>query len=80
MSLWSCEVVRLDGELKAYIGVQDDYTGRVVYSLRSLHLDGNDYYIVADGQHINVNGYRERCLAREDEIRRALEWYKKTKF
>lgn len=80
MALWHCEVVRLDGELKAYVGIQNDYTGNVSYSLRNLHLDGNNYYIVADGQHIKVNNEVESRLAYEDKIKHALEWYMKTKF
>lgn len=58
MSIWHKEVVRIDGDLKAYIGVQNDYTGAIKYSLREIHLDGDTYYCRADGQRICLNDAR----------------------
>ena len=80
MSIWHKEVVRVDGDLKAYIGVQNDYTGQIRYSLRDIHLDGNTYYCRADGQRVFLNTERENWLRHEDEVKSALAWYKKTKF
>lgn len=40
MSIWHKEVVRIDGELMAYVGVQDDYYGTIRYGLRNIHLTG----------------------------------------
>lgn len=80
MSIWHKEVTRLNGSLMAYIEVQNDYTGAVKGGLRTIHLDGNRYYCVADSQHIDVTSEREKFLAYEDKAKTAIEWWNKTKF
>ena len=80
MSIWHKEVVRVDGSLKAYIVVQNDFTGALIGGLREIHLDGDSYYARSDGMRVNVTEDRERYLRHEDEVKTALEWYHKTKF
>ena len=80
MGIWHKEVVRVNGELKAYIGVQDEWTGNVRYSLRDIHCDGDIYYCRADGTRVCVNDARRQCLEHEDLVKSALDWYRKTKF
>lgn len=80
MGIWHKEVVKVNGDLKAYIGVQNDWTGNIRYGLRDIHIDGNTYYAIADGQHVNVTSQRAQYLNHEGEVERALEWYRKTKF
>lgn len=80
MSIWHKEIIRLDGTLYAFVKIQDDYTGAIKRDIRDIHIEGNNYYIVADGGHVNVNEAREQFLQYEDRVRTALDWYRKTKF
>lgn len=80
MSIWHKEVLRVNGGLKAYIEVQNEWTGAIVGGLRDIHLDGDTYYARADGMRVNVTEDRDRFLRREDEVKTALDWYRKTKF
>lgn len=50
MSIWDTEIVRVDGELKAYVKVQNEIKGGITGCLRNIHLDGNRYYCRADGR------------------------------
>ena len=72
MSIYNSEIVRVDGSLKAYIEVQNDWTGNIRYRLCTIHIDGDDYYCIADGRRVILNDERRRVLDREDEIKRAL--------
>lgn len=80
MSIYHKEVLRVDGSLKAYIVVQNDWSGATIGGLRDIHLEGDTYYARADGNRVNVTKDRERYLRHEDEVKTALEWYHKTKF
>lgn len=80
MAIWHKEVVRVDGDLKVYIKVQDDYYGTIKGSLRDIHLDGDMYYCRADGHRIDVTDARRNFLAYEDKVKSALDWYDKTSF
>lgn len=80
MSIWHKEVVRIDGDLKAYVEVQDDYSGSIRGGLRDIHLEGNNYYVRADGNKVDVTEARNNFLAYESKVKSALDWYNKTKF
>lgn len=80
MSIWHKEVIRVNGDLKAYIGVQNDWTGNVRYGIREIHLEGNSYYAMADGKHVDVTKLRDAYIAHEKKVEDALKWYEKTKF
>lgn len=80
MSIWHKEILRVDGDLKAYIEVQDDYTGNIRGGLRDIHLEGNNYYVRADGNRVDVTEARDNFLRYEDKVKSALDWYNKTKF
>ena len=80
MSIWHKEVLRVDGDLKAYIEVQDDFTGNIRGGLRDIHLEGNTYFARADGNRVNVTEARDNFLRYESKVKDALEWYNKTKF
>lgn len=77
MSIWHKEVVRIDGELMAYVGVQDDYYGTIRYGLRNIHLTGDTYWCEADHAHVVLNNEREKLLKYEDLCKSAIEFYKK---
>ena len=81
MSVWHCELVRVDGELMAAVRIQDDWTGIIRTNLRKIHLDPktNHYWFSSEGQRVNVTEMREKFLREEDHIKEALKWYKDTR-
>lgn len=80
MSIYNYELVRLNGDIKAYVRIQNDWSGQITEGIRNIFLKDNNYYFHADGTTVNVNTRREDFLRREDQIRTALDWYQKTKF
>ena len=80
MSVYDYEIVRLNGELKCYVRIQNDWTGQIRDWLRDIFLDGSTYYCKADGQRINLTTAVEKYKLHEDEIKSALAWYRQTKF
>lgn len=80
MGIWHKEVIRVNGDLKAYIEVQDDYTGSIRGGLRDIHLDGNTYFVRADGKRIIVTEERQALLNYEDKCKNAIKWYDSTAY
>ena len=80
MSLYSLELVRLNGDIKAYVRIQNDWSGQITEGIRNIFLKDDRYYIRVDGQEHNVNAERDRFLMNEQHIEDALRWYKETKF
>lgn len=73
MSIWYKEVIRVNGDIKAYIEIQNEYTGSISCGIREIHLDGNQRYCRADGQKINVQTQYENLLRHEDRVRQGLK-------
>ena len=67
MSIWDKEIVRVDGELKVYVKIQNDVTGNIAGTLRNIHIDGN---------RVDVTAARERFLQNENYIKSAVEYCK----
>ena len=80
MGIWHKQVVRLNGDLMAYIEHQDDWTGRITKHIRAIKLDGNTYYCNFMGQRVTVNAEREDFTHEEETNKIARDWYRKTKF
>ena len=80
MSLYSLELVRLTGDIKAYVRIQNDWSGQITEGIRNIFLKDDRYYIRVDGQEVKVNAERDRFLMNEQQIKDALKWYKETKF
>lgn len=80
MSLYSLELVRLNGDIKAYVRIQNDWSGQITEGIRNIFLKDNRYYIRVDGCEHIVNRQREEFLMNEQHIKDALKWYKDTKF
>lgn len=75
MSTWSAEVIEADGNLFAYVRIQNDYTGNISGNFRRIYTDKNGKsYFKADGrnQYIDVRPY----LDRRDAIAKALKFYR----
>ena len=75
MSVWSKEVIKVDGHYKAYIGVQNDFTGQINYRLYTIYLKDNDYYVTADGRKVIVTSQRRQCIEHEELCKKAIDFY-----
>lgn len=74
MGIWETEVIRVDGNLFAYIRVQNEFTGNISGSFRRIYQDKKDghYYAKADGRNQDLSDVVQRFRAqqvREKEIR-----------
>lgn len=66
MAIWETEVIRVDGNLFAYVRVQNEYNGNISGSFRRIYQDKNgDYYAKADGSNQNLTNQVNRFLASE---------------
>ena len=50
MSIWDTEIVRANGDLYAFIRVQNEFTGNISGSFRRIYKDKDGYYAKADGK------------------------------
>ena len=76
MSLYDYTVARIGSRLMAYVEIQNDYTGATVKSLKKIYERNGEYFIRADGRIHNITRSVSSLLMREDEIKRALEYYR----
>lgn len=71
------EIVKVDGEYKAYVKIQNDWSGDVGGCLRDIHMDKDcRYYCIAGGRRCDVSRIRERYIKREQDIESAVEYAK----
>lgn len=73
MSIWDSEIVKADGNLYAYIRVQNDFTGNIAGSFRRIYKDKNGYYAKVDGSNHYFNNQVKLFKDREEQIRNALQ-------
>ena len=73
MSIWDSEIVKADGNLYAYIRVQNDFTGNIAGSFRRIYKDKNGYYAKVDGSNHYFNNQVKAFKEREDLVRNALQ-------
>lgn len=73
MGVYDVELTRLDGEIKAYVKIQNDYTGAIIGQLRKIYLDGDEYYIRADGRRVNVSAKYDRFRTVEKDFEEFLK-------
>ena len=78
MSIWGDpEIVKVDGEYKAFVKVQNDWSGDVRGHLRDIHMDKDGrYYCRADGSRCDVTRIRERYIKQEQDIKSAVDYAK----
>ena len=78
MGLWDTEVLRVDGNLFAYVRVQNDYNGNISGSFRRIYQDKNNhYYAKADGRNQNMDAQVQKFLAYELRQKEYKEFYDK---
>lgn len=80
MSIYDIEITRLRGDLMAYVGIQNDWTGQIRRRIATIVSQNGRKHIIADGQKKDVTIMCDDFIRREDQIQRALQWYKQTKF
>lgn len=80
MSLYDFEITRLNGDLYAFVRIQDEWTGSIKEGLRQIRLDGNKYVFRCETITHNATNQVQKFKMKEDTIKTALDWYNKTKF
>ena len=77
MSIWHKEVIRVRGDLKAYVEVQNDWTGSITGGLRNIHDKNGHKYVIADTQHIDITEEYNSQIRYEESIKEAFEFKKR---
>ena len=77
MAIWDAEIVKADGNMYAFIRVQNEFNGNIAGSFRRIYKDKNGYYAKVDGSNHYFNNEVERFRRYQDQIREALEFRKK---
>lgn len=75
--IWSKQVLRVDGELKAYVRVQNEFTGSIQGRLYAIKESGNGFYVNADGERQDITKERDAFIEKEAFIKRAVDNYKR---
>ena len=74
MSVWDSEIIEADGNLYAYIRVQNDFTGNISGSFRRIYFDKKGYpYAKVDGSNHYFTGQVAQFKERQEIIKKALE-------
>lgn len=80
MGIWETEIIRVDGNLFAYMRVQNDFTGNISGSFRRVYLDKKGfYYAKADGKNQSVHEKVKTFLAGEVRQKEINDFYNKYK-
>ena len=80
MGLWHKEIVKLDGSIKVYVKIQNEFTGHIREGIREIfHKNGIDYFR-ADGRVYNVTEDIKAYKAYEENIKNALKFYNETNY
>ena len=77
--IWDVEVIKADGNLYAYIRVQNEFTGNISGSFRRIYKDKNGYYAKADGKNNYMTNEVESYLKRASLEREAILFWKEYK-
>ena len=77
MGLWKCEVVRIDGDLFAYVENQDDWSGQITNGIRRVKNRAGKYEVLNMGSRLDVSDKVNALNRRESHIKEALEFYER---
>ena len=74
MSVWDSEIIEADGNLYAYVRVQNEFTGNISGSFRRIYFDkkGKPYAKVDGSNHYFINEV-EAFNRRKEYIKNALQ-------
>lgn len=76
MSIWHKEIVKVNGRLKAYVEVQNDFSGEIRGGLREIHEKDGKRTCIADGGTISLDDEYRNYARRESQIEKALKLYR----
>ena len=77
--IWDAEVLRVDGNLYAYIRVQNEFTGNISGTFRRIYKNKDGYYAQADGKKNYLNSKVDALLAHEARQKDITDFYNKYK-
>lgn len=76
MSLWSYDIIRVDGMIKAYVRTQNEYTGSITGGIRTIYDDSNGKkYFRNDHQKIYCTQDVINLIQHEETVKKALDFY-----
>ena len=75
--LYDTELVRVDGNLYAFIRTQNEFTGNVSGSFRRIYKDKHGYYAKADGKNNYMTSQVQSFIQREAQEKEYRDFYKK---
>ena len=75
MGLWKCEVVRIAGDLFAYVENQDDWSGKITNGIRRVKYKNGKYEVLNMGSRLDVTDKAIALTRREEHIKQALKEY-----
>lgn len=71
MSIWHKECIKVRGQIKCYVEIQNDWTGITLNQIRSIKKEGDRYYIKCDGQKVDVTQEYNKIKEDLDAVDRA---------
>lgn len=80
MSIWAYDLMRVDGSVRVYTRIQNEYTGQITDGIRDIFTDkSGKKYFRADHQQIFIDKEYNAFIEHENAVKSALEFYKKYK-
>lgn len=80
MSIWAYDLMRVDGSVRVYTRIQNEYTGQITDGIRDIFTDKNGKkYFRADHQQIFIDKEYNAFIEHENTVKSALDFYKKYK-
>lgn len=79
MAVWDTEIIKADGNMYAFIRVQNEFTGNISGHFRRIYKDKHGYYAKADGKNQYLNSEVDGFLKREASQKEAMDFFKKYK-
>lgn len=73
MSLWHKEAIKVNGRIKMYVEIQNDFTGVIEYDVREIHEKDGHKYIRFEGSRLLVDDDVNRM---QNYLQNVGEWKK----
>lgn len=73
MSLWHKEAIKVNGRIKMYVEIQNDFTGVIEYDVREIHEKDGQKYIRFEGSRLLVDDDVNRL---KNYLQNVGEWKK----
>lgn len=80
MSLWAYDLMRVDGSVKVYTRIQNDYTGQITDGIRDIFTDKHGKkYFRADHKTVYIDKEYSMFVDYENQVKAAMEFCRKYK-